>query len=242
MLWFFVATAAATAGRWWTGLLWAVLAGAAAREVLSCWSAPGRGNDVEPTGSSRSSGPIAELAVAVVVALAAAVPLAAAAGVGTAGAVLTGATLAAAAAALVGRGPGMAAVVAVVLPAVAAASVVLVVADQLPAGLFLILAVSLYDAGDFVSGAESPGRWEGPVTGIVGVMAVTFTMATFQIPPFDTTTAWIVGGITAVACPIGQWVTSAFLPTATAPTRAMRRLDAYVLAAPLFLAAVWTVG
>ena len=232
VLWFFVAMAAATAGRWWSGLLWAVVAAAAAREVLACWS--GRGEDDPPPGALPW----------VVAVLAAAVPLGAAAGIGIAGAVLIAVTLVATAMALLGGddGPGMAVVVAVVLPAATAGAVVAVVASQLWAGLFLILAVSLYDAGNFVSGAESKSRWEGPTTGIVGVLAVTFTMATFQAPPFDTTTAWIMGGIVAASCPVGQWVTSAFLPSADAPTRAMRRLDAYVLAAPLFLAGVWAVA
>ena len=238
VLWFLVAMAAATAGRWWTGVLWAVMAGAAGRELLLAWSFR---QDAPDAAGSRLSDPVALL----VAAGAALVPLAAAAGTGIAGITLVLVTLGAVGLGMLGgsddRAP-MAPVIAVVLPAVTAGAVVLVVRSELWAGLFLILAVSLYDAGNFVAGAESSSRLEGPITGMVGVLAVTFTMATFQAPPFDMASAWIIGGVVMVACPVGQWVTSAFLPDPRSPVRAMRRLDTYVLAAPLFLAGVWAVG
>jgi hypothetical protein len=246
ILWFFVAMAAATAGRWPSGILWAVVAGVAAREVLAAWTGSSATGATGSPGASTADGdPAATGAFGWVAAcLAAAVPLAAAVGVGAAGAALVLVTLVAwALGALSGEdGPNLALVVAVVLPAVAAGAVVVVVASQLWAGLFLILAVSMYDAGNFVSGAEASSRVEGPVTGILGVLAVTFTMATFQAPPFDTASAWIVGGLVAVACPVGQWVTSAFLPRADARAPALRRLDAYLVAAPIFLAGVWAVS
>ena len=46
--------------------------------------------------------------------------------------------------------------------AIAAASIVLAVRLDLWAGVFLIVAVSLYDAGSFLLGADAAGRWEGP--------------------------------------------------------------------------------
>jgi hypothetical protein len=242
VLWFLVAMAAATAGRWWTGVLWAVVAGAAGRSAVLAWADPQR---AEPDARAAGTGwPVATLAWVVAV-LAAVVPLAAAAGTGLAGLALVVVSLVALALSSFearSGGPGTGVVVGIVLPAVTAASVVLVVGTQLWAGLFLILAVSLYDAGNFVMGAESSSRLEGPISGIVGVLAVTFTMATFQAPPFDTATAWIAGGVVAVACPVGQWVTSAFLPGPDAPARPLRRIDAYILAAPLFLAGVWAVS
>lgn len=176
-----------------------------------------------------------------------AVPAAAALGTGFAGAVLLLVTLAVAAVAIASRvgslglTPAHASTlaIAVLLPAVPAASVVIAVAGHLWAGLFLVLAVSLYDAGCFIGGADSSSLLEGPVTGIVGVLAVTFTMGMFQAPPFDATSAAIVGVACAVACPVGQWVASAFLPTVDAPARALRRLDTYIVAAPVFVCAGW---
>ena len=125
----------------------------------------------------------------------------------------------------------------------AAASVVLTVRSGLWAGIFLIGAVSMYDAGSFLAGAESSSRLEGPVVGGVGALAVTFTLAVFQAPPFDTLSAAVTGFMVAVSCPIGQFVASAFLPEPDARrARSLRRIDAYLLAAPLFLASVWLQG
>ena len=250
VLWFLVAMAATTAGRWWSGVLWAVVAAAAGRETVLAWADPdgdGAPLPADDAGTGAGARPVVSTASLgwIVAGLAASVPLAAAAGTGIAGLVLVVVSLGSLALGAVwsrSGAPAMAAVVGTVLPAVAAGAVVLVVASQLWAGLFLIMAVSLYDAGNFVMGAESSSRIEGPISGIVGVMAVTFTMATFQAPPFDTVTAWIAGAVVAVACPVGQWVTSAFLPRPDVPARAVRRLDAYVLAAPLFLAGVWAVS
>lgn len=246
ILWFFLALAAVTAGRWPTAILWGVVAALASRELVSLWwNADGAGT---AGGSPQGSAPAAVVALAVV--LTPAVPAAAAFGTGFAGAVLMLVTLALAAVAIASRvgtagfTPAQASTlaVAVLLPAIPAAAVVIAVAGHLWAGLFLVLAVSLYDAGCFIGGADSSSLLEGPVTGVVGVLAVTFTMAMFQAPPFDGLSAAIVGLACAVACPVGQWVASAFLPSVDAPARALRRLDAYIVAAPVFVCAGWILA
>ena len=122
-----------------------------------------------------------------------------------------------------------------VVPAIAAASVVFAVRIDLWAGLFLVAAVSVYDAGSFLLGAEAGSRWEGPVAGIIGALAVTFTMAAFHPSPFDGASAWIAGVVVALTCPLGQMLAGAFLPTPTARARGLRRLDAYLVAGPAFL-------
>ena len=137
---------------------------------------------------------------------------------------------------------GWSAAIAALLPAVAAASVVASVRVNLLTGVFLVGAVSMYDAGFFLLGSEARHRWEGLAGGVVGVLAVTFTMAAFRPPPFDLPSAWVVGVVLAVACPVGQWVVSLYLPSARARVPALRRLDTYVLAGPLFLACVWMLG
>jgi hypothetical protein len=188
--------------------------------------------------------------VAGAVVLAVLTPAAAALGTGFAGAVLLLVAVVLAIVALAGRagaagltsGAAAALAIAVVLPTVPAAAVVLVVGSHLWAGLFLVAAVSLYDAGCYIGGAESSSLVEGPVTGIIGVLAVTFTMAMFQAPPFDAASAAAVGAVCALACPVGQWVTSAFLPAVDSPCRAVRRLDTYLLSAPVFLVATWTLA
>lgn len=245
VLWFLLALAAATSGRSWTAALWAAVAGLAAYQTVAVWQqALAEGDEDVDDGSADplSSGGLFRLLAAT---LAAIMPVAASYGTGTAGLLLILAPLLAVGLHVaLGQRPGDAGptVTAIVLPALAAISVVLAVRIDLWAGLFLILAVSLYDAGSFLLGAEAGGRWEGPVAGMIGALAVTFTMATFQPPPFDRAEAWLVGVVVAVACPLGQWLASAFLPSAESHAPALRRIDAYLIAGPAFVAIAWFVS
>jgi hypothetical protein len=239
VLWFFLALAAATSGRSWTAALWAIVAGVAGYQIVTVWqtAAHAASGDDAPIG-----GGAARLTAA---ALAACLPVAASYGTGTAGALLIVApVIAVGVHALLGERPAQAAptVIGIVLPALAAVSVVLAVRVDLWSGLFLILAVSLYDAGSFLLGADASGRWEGPVAGMIGALAVTFTMATFQPPPFDRATAWIAGVTLALCCPLGQWLASAFLPSPDARATAVRRIDAYLVAGPAFVAVAWSAA
>ncbi|MHB1137763.1 MAG: hypothetical protein ACYC2O_02330 [Microthrixaceae bacterium] len=238
VLWFFLALAAATSGRPWTAALWAVVAGVAGYQLVTVWQQALATGDGDRDGEVIGGG-AARLCAAV---LAAALPAAASYGTGTAGALLIAAPLIAMAVhALLGQRPGEAAptVIGIVLPGIAAIAVVLAVRVDLWAGLFLILAVSLYDAGSFLLGADAGGRWEGPVAGMIGAFAVTFTMATFQPPPFDRTEAWVAGTVIVLCCPLGQWLASAFLPSADTRATAVRRMDAYLVAAPAFVVVAW---
>ncbi|MBS1836507.1 MAG: hypothetical protein JST64_02290, partial [Actinobacteria bacterium] len=169
ILWFFVALAAVTAGRWPTAVLWGMTSAVAAREiVVAWWGAPG---DRSATGR-RPPGVV----VASVVVLTVLTPAAAALGVGFAGGILllVGIALAIVAAAsrtsLVELTPSDAAAlaIAVLLPTLPSATVVLLTAGDVWAGIFLVLAVSMYDAGYHIGAAETSSLLEGPVTGIVG--------------------------------------------------------------------------
>jgi hypothetical protein len=235
ILWFLLAMAAATAGRWWTATLWAAVAAVSARELVRVWA------PVRTSSGDTSMPPGAEWIAA---ACAGAVTLAAGYGTGLAGAVLLAVTLGSAALALL-SGPRSVAMVlpaAAVLPAVAASSVVLAVRVDLWVGLFLIAAVSMYDAGAFVMGAESSSRVEGPVTGIVGALAVTFTMSAFGAPPFDAAAAAATGALVALSCPLGTALVSAVLPSPDTHVRALRRLDAYLVAGPVMVGGAWLVS
>ena len=240
VLWFLLAMAAATAGRTWSAAFWALVAGKAALEIVAAWHPHHR------LAVDGSEGPVvgSRLPELVAFLFAASVPVAAGWGTGTGGLVLIAVSLVSLAVALVfrSRGGWVALPVGVILPAITAGAVVMVVRSGLWAGIFLIAAVSMFDAGSFLAGAESSSRLEGPVVGGVGALAVTFTLAVFQAPPFDTLSAAVTGVVVAVSCPIGQFVASAFLPSPGARAPAFRRLDAYLLAAPLFLASVWMQG
>ncbi len=245
-LWFFLTLAASTSGRWWTAALWSVAAAFAAAQTVRAWQleyrvAAGEAStpDDELAAAWTTSAPLrwgAALAAAVV-------PLAAGYGTGLAGLALVLLAALCGVGQLVTRSRGAgAATIAILLAAIAASSVVLAVRVDLWAGLFLILAVSLFDAGSYLMGAEAAGRWEGPVAGVIGALAVTFTMATIDPPPFDRPAAWLTGALVALACVPGQWAVSACLPRTTAHAPALRRLDAYVVAGPVFVACAWLLG
>jgi hypothetical protein len=253
-LWFFLAMAAVTSGRWWTAVLAAVVAAAGGYQLAGAWSRHmAHGDDpappvddpadlpdqVEPAAAGDRGGWTSFAAAAA----AAVVPLAASWGTGATGAVLALVALAAGGATLlVGREVGGALAISALLPAISAASIVLALQVDLWAALFLVLTVSLYDAGNFALGAEASSRWEGPVGGVIGALAVTFTMATIKVPPLERPQWWIAGAVVAGTCAAGQWATSYFLPTPSTWVPAMRRLDAYLLAGPLLVVAMWLMG
>lgn len=240
-LWFFLALAAVTSGRWWTAALTASVAAAAGYQTARAWAMARAAAEAEsaeqvPVGTGRVPALLAAL-------LAAVVPLGAGYGTGAAGAaLLLVAAVSGLLAATVGRVTGTTVAIAAVLPALGASSIVLALQVDLWAALFLVLAVSLFDAGNFLLGADAAGRWEGPVGGVLGALAVTFTMSTIKVPPLDRAQWWVAGILVAATCSMGQWLTSYFLPAPTTWVPALRRLDAYVVAGPLFLGAVWVMN
>lgn len=243
VFWFFLVLAAATSGRVWTAAVWAVVSAAAGYQIVAAWqrekSEQATSEEPEDASHRLSSGGLLRLVGALGAAL---MPLAAAYSTGMAGAALIVLPLLAILVHVIfGLRPADAAssIIGIVLPALAAISVVLAVRAGLWAGLFLVLAVSLYDAGSFLLGAEASSRWEGPVAGMIGVLGVTFTIATFHPLPLSTASAWIAGTVICLMCPLGQWLGSFFLPRADSRAAALRRIDAYLLSAPVFLICVW---
>ncbi|MEZ5239630.1 MAG: hypothetical protein R2716_12040 [Microthrixaceae bacterium] len=233
IVWFLTALGALLVGRWAITILWTAVAVVAAWQVAGAWA----------RYSPDSPAPAFTPALAAVATAA----LVASSGVGTA---LAGVALIVVPLAVIGvvmgsgRKPAAAgaALIAVVISSVPAISVVLVARAETWAALFLVAAVSFYDAGYFIGAAESSSRLEGPVTGGIGLLAVTFTASAFEAAPFDRASAWIAGVLMLVACPLGQMLTSAELPEPAAAAPAMRRLDSYLVAAPLMLVAVWSLG
>jgi hypothetical protein len=107
--------------------------------------------------------------------------------------------------------------------------------------LFLFVAISTYDAGDFLCGAGYATRVAGPVAGMLGVAVVTMAMYVAEPPPFRGTDTLWAGAIVAVGCPLGQWLASWLLPTARAKAPGLRRLDAWIVSAPAFLVILWLI-
>lgn len=178
--------------------------------------------------------------------VAAVVPVAAAFGTAMAGAVLVVATVVLVAVAVArprkGGDPIVdagAAVRSSLFVALAAASVVMLFRVDIGAAATIVLLVSAYEFGDFLVGSGAANQVEGPASGILAVAVVTAALAVVGPPPFEGTSIWLFGAVVAVTAPMGQVAASAILPRAGAPARALRRLDSYMVAAPVWLVMMW---
>jgi len=225
--WFAVALAGVLASPISAALVYGVAAGWAARQVVRAWgSVPWQGDLAAGLG-----------AVPVLAALGGTRPLVAALAV--AAVVAIGAACAPGGGRFTGRGSRAAALgilCLAVVPAVGAASLVLVRTDSLASALVLFLLVSAYEMGDFIVGSGASNPVEGPLAGITAALLIGFPLAVMLVSPFDDAGAALLG-FAAVACPFGQVAASALLPDAGAPASALRRIDTLLVLGPLWAAA-----
>ena len=226
--WFLVAVVAAALGPLTTGLVFAVAAGFAGRQIVRAWGSVAWQADV--------AAGIA--AVPVLAAAVAGVPGAVATGV--LGAVVAiGAACAPDGARLPGNGGRVAAagiMMLALVPALGAACVVFVAAHAVVAAVVLVVVASAYEVGDYIVGSGSSNPIEGPLAGITTATLVALPLALVLVEPYDT------GGVallvfTAAACPFGQILASATLPGAGASAPALRRIDTLLLLAVIWAAA-----
>lgn len=124
------------------------------------------------------------------------------------------------------------------LPGLAAASVVQIHRIDGVALAFLGAAVCTYDAGDHLTSAGYASRTVGPLSGIGGVFVVTAVMTIIGPDPLSGVGVWFTGILLAALCPLGQWLASWMLPSADAEAPGLRRLDGWLLTAPVFWAIV----
>lgn len=122
----------------------------------------------------------------------------------------------------------------------AAASLVMLYRFDIGAVITLILLASAYECGDYLVGSGSANVFEGPLAGFLAVLVMTAALAVVQPPPFQPVGLWLYAGVLLVTAPLGQVLASALLPRAGAPAPALRRLDSYLLAAPLWLVLLWS--
>jgi hypothetical protein len=229
--WFFVGLAALVLGIVPTAVVFGLVAALAAAQTATAlrtrWRRPDR---------------------RVAAALALLMPLSALVGVGLTGIVVMAGALVAVVAAAVTRTKGSDPIVdagAVVRSSLfvglAASSVVLLHRVDVGAAVALFLIVSAYEFGDFLVGSGASNRVEGPVSGVIIAVAVSGVMAVdlFAPPPFEGASVVLFGVVAALLCPVGQIAASAILPRAGAPARALRRLDSYLVAAPVWLVLMW---
>lgn len=105
--------------------------------------------------------------------------------------------------------------------------------------LFFVVSVSVYDAGNFLVGADARSPVSGPVAGAVGVLVWSVAMWQYEPEPLvGTQTLWF-GLLIAVAAPIGELLASWLLPSSTAGAPALRRIDSWLVASPAFLLCLW---
>ncbi len=202
--------------------LYAVVAGAAAMQVVDSWHSVRSGPDRWMAALGASTLPLlatvgaarlgAGLIGLVVVSLAAAalrqdreMPLLAAAGHTTLAAGLCGG---------------------------AAASLVLLADYEIGAVIILVLLVMVYDASDYLIGSGAANGFEGPIAGGLFMIAVTCLVALAGVPPFRGADVWTFAVLAMLACPAGQYLASAMLPSSAARAPALRRLDSMLVVAP----------
>ena len=106
---------------------------------------------------------------------------------------------------------------------------------NLPALIALILFVSAYEVGDFLVGSGAFNPFEGPMAGLIGAGVVAFFLFLIEPDPFSSQTILVFVAIAAVGCPAGQYLGSALLPRGNMWAPALRRLDSYLIVAPLWL-------
>ncbi len=120
----------------------------------------------------------------------------------------------------------------------AAGSMLLLGVDSPDAFMALVLLVSAYEAGDFLVGTGADNAFEGPMAGLLALAVVGAGLTLVQPVPFDRASMPLFAGLVAIGCPLGQLLASALLPHGTAWAPALRRMDSYLIAAPLWVLAL----
>ena len=111
--------------------------------------------------------------------------------------------------------------------------------SDIAAVAILLVLVSGFEVGDYLVGTGANGVIEGPIAGMAAVLVLTFVEAVFQLGPFDARSAWVFGAMVAVLAPLGAPLASALAPSADAQVPALRRLDAWLVVAPVWCWMLW---
>ena len=114
----------------------------------------------------------------------------------------------------------------------AAASLVLLAQYEIGALILLLCFVMAYDASDYVVGSGASNGIEGPLAGAFFIAAIAAIAAELRVPPFRGPDVWSFAVLAMIACPAGQILASAMLPAANSRAPALRRLDSMLIVAP----------
>jgi len=217
VLWFVLACAAAAFGTIALAALFAALTGIAAMQTTAAWRPRADVGTRLLTGSAAALGPVGALFG----------PVGFAIGIGAGVALAVTASVRGATTLVI-------ALRSMLLPAVAGGAVVSIARLDMGAFVILLLLISAYECGDYLMGAEAGSVFEGPFAGMAAVAVVTFATSVLTIGPFDRRAAWVFGALVAALAPLGAPLASALVPTARAAGPALRRLDAWLVTAPLW--------
>ena len=117
----------------------------------------------------------------------------------------------------------------------AGAAPVILARGEASLALLLLVLVCTYDAGDFLVGSAAANALEGPLAGMVGLLAVGCVAMVVQPAALSQYRLWPAVVLSALACPIGQLLASATLPHSNAFAPGLRRLDSLLVTGPLWL-------
>lgn len=122
----------------------------------------------------------------------------------------------------------------------AAAATVQVHRVDAMAFLYLMSVACVYDCGDYLIGVGARARWVGPAAGLFGVAVVVVAMTAINPPPLsDDGDVRLLGLALGLACPLGQLFGSWLLPTTRSKAPGLRRLDSWLITAPVCLVGLW---
>lgn len=117
----------------------------------------------------------------------------------------------------------------------AAGSLAVLAVDRTAAFVSIVLLVSAYEAGDFLVGSGSANAVEGPLAGLVALALVAVGLYLVLPEPFTKLTLPVFAAVVAVSAPLGQIAASALLPRGNSWAPALRRLDSYLISAPVWV-------
>jgi len=229
LAWFVLAVAAALVGMVAVAVLFGLVAGAAGLQTAGAWRRAGR----------RPHQLVAGVGAVVM-------PVAALFGIGLAGVAALAFVVAATVAAL--RDPRRRTPLVVsagdtirsgFFVGLAAAAAVLLARTDAGALVVLVVLVSGYEVGDYVVGTGADNPAEGPIAGIAAVAVLTFAVAAFELPPFDGGSAWVFGLLVAALAPLGRFVAGGLAPPGSRRVPALRRLDSWLIVAPVWAVLLW---
>lgn len=112
------------------------------------------------------------------------------------------------------------------------AALVLLADYEIGAVIILLVFLMVYDASDYLVGSGATNGVEGPIAGGLFIAAVTMLFVVTKVPPFRGVDIVSFAMLAVLACPAGQLLASAMLPRAGARAPALRRLDSLLILAP----------